>query len=204
VPLPEWPLSALRGAIGLVPQDAFVFSDTIGENIGLGITGPETDREARIRRSADVAQLTEAIATFPRGFDTLLGERGINLSGGQRQRTTLARAIARDPRIIVLDDALSAVDTRTEAAILRGLRDVLRERTAIVISHRITAVMDADLILVFDGGRVVQQGVHRGLIDVEGVYAHLLRRQLLEDALESGDGGPAAAGGRLAGSRDRT
>jgi ATP-binding cassette, subfamily B, multidrug efflux pump len=204
VPLPELPLAVLRGAIGLVPQDAFVFSDTIGENIGLGITGPGTDREAWIRRSADVAQLTEAIATFPRGFDTLLGERGINLSGGQRQRTTLARAIARDPRIIVLDDALSAVDTRTEAAILRGLRDVLRERTAIVISHRVSAVMDADLILVFDDGRIVQQGVHRELIDAEGVYARLLRRQLLEDALESEDGGPLGGEDRLAGSRDRT
>jgi ATP-binding cassette, subfamily B, multidrug efflux pump len=182
VPLPELSLHALRGAIGFVPQDAFVFSETIGDNIALH-GDDRADRQARIVHAADVAQLTDTIAELPHSFDTRLGERGINLSGGQRQRTTLARAIARDPRILVLDDALSAVDTQTEAAILRGLRDVLRDRTSIVISHRVGAIMDADLILVFDDGRIVQRGTHADLIRAEGVYAHLLRRQLLEEGL---------------------
>jgi ATP-binding cassette, subfamily B, multidrug efflux pump len=190
VPLPALSLAALRGAIGFVPQDAFVFSETIADNIALGITLEGDARTDRVRRAADTAQLTDTVADFPNGFDTRLGERGINLSGGQRQRATLARAIARDPRLLVLDDALSAVDTRTESAILRALRDVLRGRTAVVISHRVSAVMDADVILVFDGGRIVQQGRHATLIGEEGVYARLLRRQLLEEGLDDA-GGPA-------------
>jgi ATP-binding cassette, subfamily B, multidrug efflux pump len=184
VPLHRLPLGTLRAAFGFVPQDAFVFSETLADNIAFGLGDEATDRAARVRHAAGVAQLTATIAAFPRGFETRLGERGINLSGGQRQRVTLARAIAREPRIIVLDDALSAVDTQTEAAILHGLRDVLQARTALVISHRVSAVMDADAIFVIDEGRIVESGRHAELIRRGGVYARLLRRQLLEKGLE--------------------
>jgi ATP-binding cassette, subfamily B, multidrug efflux pump len=185
-PLRALPLHALRNAFGFVPQDAFVFSETIAENIAFGV--PPAGRDgATIRRAADVAQLSATIDELPAGFETRLGERGINLSGGQRQRATLARAIARDPRILVLDDALSAVDTQTEAAILSGLRSVLSGRTAIIISHRVSAVMDADLILVFDDGRIAERGRHAQLIGRDGIYARLLRRQLLEEGLERGE-----------------
>ena len=184
VPLPRLDLAQLRGAMGVVPQDAFLFSETIRYNIGLGV-GPE-GAEARIREAAGVAQLEEALQTFPGGLDTRLGERGINLSGGQRQRTALARALARDPRILVLDDALSAVDTATERKILEGLRRVLPDRTAFIISHRVTAVMGADEILVLDDGRVIERGRHDELIAAGGLYASLLRRQLLEEDLATG------------------
>jgi ATP-binding cassette, subfamily B, multidrug efflux pump len=191
-PLPALPLDTLRAAFGFVPQDAFVFSETIADNIAFGMP-PAPDRDARIRRAAEVAQLADTVAEFPRGFDTRLGERGINLSGGQRQRATLARAIARDPRVLVLDDALSAVDTQTEAAILAQLRAVLRGRTAVIISHRVSAVIDADVILVFDDGRLVETGRHAELIRQPGVYARLLRRQLLQEGLEGGAGDDALA-----------
>ncbi len=183
VPVRDLPLDRLRAAIGLVPQDAFVFSETIAENIALGLP-PDGDHGGTIRDAAAIAQLEEAIASLPRGFDTHLGERGVNLSGGQRQRTTLARALARDPRILVLDDALSAVDTQTESRILQGLRHVLRDRTALIVSHRVTAVMGADLILVLGDGRIVEQGTHAELLTRDGLYASLLRRQLLEERLE--------------------
>src|SRR5207244_150606 len=133
----------LRSAIGLVPQEAFVFSETIRDNIGFGVPAG-ADVDARVNRAARIAQLTDTIAEFPDGFDTRLGERGVNLSGGQRQRTTLARAIAREPRILILDDALSAVDTHTEKEILEGLQTELEDRTAIIVSHRVSAVMNAD------------------------------------------------------------
>ncbi|HSJ24630.1 MAG TPA: ABC transporter ATP-binding protein [Longimicrobiales bacterium] len=185
VPIRQVPLSDLRAAVGAVPQDAFVFSDTIASNIGLGLAdGP--DREKRVRRAADVARILETIEEFPGGFETRLGERGVNLSGGQRQRTTLARALARDPAILILDDALSAVDTRTEKEILGRLRDVIHKRTAVVVSHRVSAVMHADRILVLDDGRIVQQGRHEDLMAERGVYSSLLRRQLLEEDLEAG------------------
>lgn len=194
VPLPRLPLDRLRGALGVVPQEAFLFSETLAANLALGLDGDESDG-ARVARATRIAQLDEAIAGFPRGIDTLLGERGINLSGGQRQRAALARALARDPRILVLDDALSAVDTDTERRILEGLRDVLPDRTALIISHRVSAVMRADRILVLDDGRIVERGTHAELLAAGGLYANLLRRQLLEEDLDGGTERLAAASG---------
>jgi ATP-binding cassette subfamily B protein len=183
VPIREIPLPRLRAAIGMVPQDAFLFSDTIRENLALGLNGGEGSGEERIRDAARVAQLDATVTALRAGYDTRLGERGVNLSGGQKQRATLARAIARDPRVLVLDDALSAVDTHTEAEILAGLRRVMHGRTSVIVSHRVTAVMGADLIVVLEDGRVVEQGSHAGLVERGGAYATLLHRQLLIDRL---------------------
>jgi len=179
----------LRAHIGMVPQDSFLFSETIGENIGLGIPnvpGREEVRADAVHRAARIAQLDGQIIEFPKGYETVLGERGINLSGGQKQRATLARALARDPAVLVLDDALSAVDTHTEAAILADLRTAVRGCTAFIVSHRVSAVMHADQILVIDEGRIVERGKHTDLILADGTYARLLRRQLLEEGLEEG------------------
>ena len=186
----------LRSLIGMVPQDPFLFSATIEENIGLGLgigldlgaeeSGAEDeDPDEVVLEAARVAQLHMAIEGFPKGWGTLLGERGVNLSGGQKQRTTLARAVARDPRILVLDDALSAVDTHTEARILDDLAHVMEGRTSFIISHRVSAVMNADLILVLDGGRMVERGRHTELMALGGTYAQLLHRQMLEQDIES-------------------
>jgi len=194
VPLPRWPLRRLRAAVAVVPQDTFLFSATLEENLSLGFDEPEGGaRLERIRAAARVARLDETVMEFPAGYATLLGERGINLSGGQKQRAALTRAVARDARILVLDDALSAVDTHTEHEILEQLRSVLAGRTAVIVSHRVTAVMDADLILVVEGGRIVEQGTHAELLKRGGAYALLQRRQLLAETL-AGDDLLAAAG----------
>jgi ATP-binding cassette subfamily B protein len=182
VPLPELSFQQLRSAIAVVPQEAFVFSESIADNLALGLPPGESSREG-IEEAARVARLDEAIAQFPRGFETRLGERGINLSGGQRQRATLARALARNARILILDDALSAVDTHTETEILVNLQQVLARRTAIIISHRVSAVMNADLIVVLDEGSIQERGIHAELIAAGGLYATLLRRQLLEESV---------------------
>ena len=213
VPLVEYDPERLRRAIGFVPQDAFLFSESIASNVGLGLEDgwPVGAREAsgttdsadtqgldpQVLRAAQIAQLHEQITEFPDGYKTHLGERGINLSGGQKQRATLARALARDPTILVLDDALSAVDTQTEARILSELAEALRGRTSFVISHRVTAVMHADRILVLNEGRLVESGTHDDLRQREGIYAALLRRQLLESGLLEGDEDPADGHERL-------
>lgn len=172
-------LEELRRAVGFVPQETFLFGETLRRNILLG--APD---DGRLERVAEIAQLTEALPALPEGYDTMLGERGINLSGGQKQRAAIARALAQDPPIFVLDDALSAVDAHTEARILRGLRDALAGRTSIVVSHRLAAVRDADWILVLDGGRIVEQGTHSELLAAGGRYWELLRRQQMEEELE--------------------
>jgi len=181
----------LRLRIGMVPQDPFLFSATIADNVGLGLDSDEPlltesgEPSDVIAAATSVAQLAEQIEGFPKGYSTMLGERGINLSGGQKQRATLARALARDPLILVLDDALSAVDTHTEAKILDDLRSVMKRRTSFIISHRVSAVMHADEILVLDDGALVERGTHVELINARGTYARLLRRQMLEEDLES-------------------
>jgi ATP-binding cassette subfamily B protein len=180
------PLSVLRGAIGFVPQEPFLFSDGLADNVAFGLDAIEQageDRTAKILAAAAVARLDKDIAVFPRGYETIIGERGITLSGGQKQRTALARAIVIDPRILILDDALSAVDTYTEEEILLRLRKVMRQRTSIIVSHRISTVRDADEILVLDEGRIVERGAHEGLIRRGGLYAELHKKQLLEEEL---------------------
>jgi len=172
-------LDDLRRAVGFVPQETFLFGETLRRNILLG--APD---DGRLDEVARVAQLTEALPALPDGYETLIGERGINLSGGQKQRAAIARALAQDPPIFVLDDALSAVDAQTEARILAGLRSALSGRTSIIVSHRLAAVRDADWILVLDAGRIVEQGVHAELLAKGGRYWELLRRQQMEEELE--------------------
>jgi ATP-binding cassette subfamily B protein len=203
------PLQTLRSAIGFVPQEPFLFSDTLADNIAFGLdaayvgsgsyvesgfsrTGPASDvrsglsrtpREKQVEAAAAIAQLDKDVAGFPKGYDTRVGERGITLSGGQKQRTAIARAIVTDPRILILDDALSAVDTYTEEEILKGLRKVMRQRTSIIVSHRISTVRDADQIFVLDRGSIFERGTHEELIRRGGIYAALHKKQLLEDEL---------------------
>jgi len=177
-------LEDLRRHVGVVPQDTFLFSDTLRENIGYGLGAVD---DAVVREAAETSALGLDVQDFPRGYDTLVGERGVTLSGGQKQRAAIARAVARDPRILILDDALSSVDTHTEELILSRLRAVLRTRTAILISHRISTVRHADLIVVLDEGRIAEQGSHDDLLARGGLYADLYRKQLLEEALEEAD-----------------
>ena len=192
VPIRDLGLDALRAEMGFVPQETLLFSDTIAANLGYG-----TDDEEAARWAAGVAQLAPTIAAFPGGYETILGERGINLSGGQKQRAALARALARKPGIVLLDDALSAVDTHTEAEILGALRGALAGRTAVIASHRISAIRDASLIIVLDEGRIVERGHHDQLIAAGGRYWALLRRQQLVESIE--DAGEALASPAVSG-----
>ncbi len=193
VDIRDIPLAELRAEIGFVPQESILFSDTLMANLGYGT---ESDDDARW--AAGIAQLEETISRLPHGWETMLGERGINLSGGEKQRSAMARALARRPAVVILDDALSAVDTHTEAAILRGLREAFSSagRTAIIASHRITAIRDAHWIIVLDGGRLVEQGRHDELIAARGRYWTLLRRQQLEDEIEREPDVPAVTSSR--------
>ncbi len=179
-PIRDYSLASLRHSIGFVPQETFLFSDRIRENIALGVNSA-TDSE--IHAAADAANIAADIESFPEGYETLVGERGITLSGGQKQRTAIARALIRDPKILILDDALSSVDTHTEDKILNHLRDVMRGRTTIFISHRVSTVRNADRIAVLHGGRVVELGTHDELLALNGYYSDLYNKQLLEEEL---------------------
>ncbi len=214
VPVRRFPLAQLRKAIGVVPQETFLFSNTLAENIAFGVERDSGFRiqdsgfriqdsglrnqnpngksetlnlESEIRKSAEIAGLANDIEDFPYKYEQLVGERGIALSGGQKQRTAIARAVMRNPRILILDDSLSAVDTYTEEKILNGLRDVRQNRTTLIVSHRISTVRDADLICVLEDGQIVERGTHDELIKLNGEYADLYQRQLLEEELEATD-----------------
>ncbi len=179
-PIREYLVASLRRNIGFVPQETFLFSDRIRENIALGVDSA-TDQE--IHHAADAANIAADIESFPDGYDTMVGERGITLSGGQKQRTAIARALIRNPKILILDDALSSVDTHTEDKILNHLRDVMRGRTTIFISHRVSTVRSADRIAVLHGGRIVEIGTHDELLALNGYYCDLYNKQLLEEEL---------------------
>lgn len=181
----EFPLEVLRRHIGLVPQEPFLFSDTIAENIAYGLPQDDSaERQELIRSTARLVQLAGDVEDFPKGYETSLGERGVTLSGGQRQRTALARAIIRDPAILILDDSLSAVDTQTEARILEGLESVQQDRTSLIVAHRVSAFRNCEHIIVLDGGSIVEAGAPEELLQLDGWYADIDRRQQLEHDLE--------------------
>jgi ATP-binding cassette subfamily B protein len=181
-PIRTIPIDILRASIGTVTQETFLFSDTVAGNIRFGRRDAAM---SEVERAAIVAQVYDNIVAFPKGFETIVGERGITLSGGQKQRTSIARAVLREPSIMILDDALSAVDTETEEQILERLRSVMRARTSILIAHRISTVKDADQIIVMDDGRITERGTHEQLLELKGEYARIHERQLLEEELES-------------------
>jgi len=183
-PVRQFPLDSLRRHIGFVPQETFLFSDTIRENIAYGVSREDGDASLDdIKAAAEAANIAQDIASFPEGYNTMVGERGITLSGGQKQRTAIARAILRSPRILILDDALSSVDTHTEDKILNHLREIMRGRTTIFISHRVSTVRNADRIAVLHQGRIVELGTHDQLIARNGYYTDLYNKQLLEEEL---------------------
>jgi ATP-binding cassette subfamily B protein len=175
------PLAVLRTHIGYVPQETFLFSDSLAENIQYGTDNGTADH---VREAAEISQIAKDVLEFPKQFETMIGERGITLSGGQKQRTSIARALIRQPKILILDDCLSAVDTYTEEEILRRLRTFMKGRTSIIISHRISTVKGADLIVVLDKGQIVERGTHDELVAHGGIYADLNEKQLLERELE--------------------
>ena len=177
------PLAALRRAIGYVPQETFLFSVSVAENVRFGLEDADARDPAELEHALDVSQLGRDVADFPDGAETMIGERGVTLSGGQKQRAGIARAVARNPLILILDDALSSVDTNTEAEILKRLREVMRGRTSIIIAHRISTIKDMDQILVVDEGRIVERGTHQSLVELGGLYASMYRRQLLSEEL---------------------
>ena len=177
------PLERLRRAFAFVPQDGFLFSATLRENLEYGVRG--TAESASVEAAAEVAGLGEDLGSLPNGLDTVVGERGITLSGGQKQRATIGRALLSDGQVLVLDDALSAVDTKTEAGILGALADERRGRTTIVVAHRLSTVRDADQILVLDAGRVVEKGTHESLLAAGGWYARTYALQRLHAEIES-------------------
>ena len=199
VDIREIPLARLRGAIGFVPQEPFLFSATVAENVAFGDQGQDSHGPTRtntghgptrtntdlVQNAAAVARLDKDVADFPKGFETTVGERGITLSGGQKQRTALARAVMVDPKILILDDSLSAVDTYTEEEILSRLRGVMRQRTSIIVSHRISTVRDANQIFVLQDGHVAERGTHDALVARNGLYAAMYRKQLLEEELQA-------------------
>jgi ATP-binding cassette, subfamily B, multidrug efflux pump len=180
----RFPLVKLRETIGYVPQDNFLFSLSIAENVGFGLAQID---EQQLQHALEISQLGKDVVDFPQGTQTLLGERGVTLSGGQKQRTGIARAIAKNPLILILDDAMSSVDTNTEAAILRGLRQEMQGRTSIVIAHRISTIKDLDQIIVLDDGKIIERGTHEHLLALDGLYADMYRQQLLGEELEESD-----------------
>jgi ATP-binding cassette subfamily B protein len=175
------PVKVLREDIGLVSQETFLFSDTLANNIAYGMKEFDEDK---VKKMAAIARLDKDVESFPDKYDTILGERGITLSGGQKQRTCLARALAIEPNILILDDTFSAVDTRTEEEILERLKDFMKERTTIIISHRISTVKDADNIIVISDSKIAEQGTHDELVSLKGIYADLHYKQLLEEELK--------------------
>jgi ATP-binding cassette subfamily B protein len=180
-PLDQYPMAALRRNIGFVPQETFLFSSSVRDNIAFGVPGASDDQ---VRSAAQAASIATDIEGFTEGYQTMVGERGITLSGGQKQRTAIARAIIRNPRILILDDALASVDTYTEEKILNHLREVMQGRTTIFISHRVSTIRNADRIAVLHGGRIVELGTHDELLAREGYYTDLYNKQLLEEELE--------------------